>query len=117
MNFKVVDRTIKPGYTVLELSGEVDVLSAPKLKETIIEHITNKAQLIIVDLTEVEYLDSTGLGTLIGSLKRTREAKTRLSIVGMNARLRRLFDITGIDKIFLIYDSVEQAVAAAEEHS
>jgi anti-sigma B factor antagonist len=115
MNFTIDERVLKPGHTVLDLTGEVDVMSAPVLKETIISHIGRGTSHIIVNLEKVDYLDSTGLGTLIGGLKRTREAKTRLSIVGMNARLRRLFDITGIDKIFAIHDTVDQAVAAVEE--
>jgi len=116
MNFKISERTLEAGQIVLDISGEVDVLTAPLLKDAIIGQVTKGASQIIINLEAVDYLDSTGLGTLIGGLKRTREAKTRLSIAGMNSRIRRLFDITGIDKIFVIHDTVADAVAYAEEN-
>jgi len=116
MNFKISERTLEPGQIILDISGEVDVLTAPLLKDAIIDQVNKGASHIIINLESVEYLDSTGLGTLIGGLKRTREAKSRLSIAGMNSRIRRLFDITGIDKIFIIHETVEDAAAYTEEN-
>ena len=117
MNFKISERALGPGQVALDISGEVDVLTAPLLKDAIIAQVTKGAGQIIINLDDVEYLDSTGLGTLIGALKRTREAKCRLSIAGMNARIRRLFEITGIDKIFVIHETVADALVASEGNS
>jgi anti-sigma B factor antagonist len=67
---------------------------------------------VIVNLTGVEYLDSTALGVLIGGLKRLREREGALDIICPNTRIRRIFEITGLDKIFDIYATEDQAVDA-----
>ena len=66
---------------------------------------------LIINLSKVEYLDSTGLGVLIGGLKRLRESEGNLTLVGPGMRILRIFEITGLDKIFDIYGSEEEAAA------
>ncbi len=66
---------------------------------------------VIINLSKVEYLDSTGLGVLIGGLKRLREAGGNLVLVAPGMRIQRIFEITGLNKIFDIYATEEEAAA------
>lgn len=112
MSFKMDTHTLAKNLPVIELEGEVDVYTAPQLKQATITLLEGGARELVVDLTRVEYLDSTALGVLIGGLKRMREQEGNLVLVCPSPRIRRVFEITGLDKIFDIYDSVAQAQGA-----
>jgi len=94
---------------VLEVGGEVDVYTAPKLRERLIELSEAGALHVIVDLGKVEFLDSTGLGVLIGARKRLRGAGGSLVLVCSRDPLLKLFHVTALDKVFTIVDSVAAA--------
>src|SRR5947208_12473988 len=68
-------------HTVLEVGGEVDVYTAPRLRERLIELVDGGAKHVVVDLSRVEFLDSTGLGVLVGALKRLRAVDGSLGLV------------------------------------
>ena len=112
MNLKMNTRSIDETTSVIKLEGEVDVYTAPQLKQQIINMLDNNIIHIIVDLTDVEYLDSTALGVLIGGLKRLRERDGSLDLVCPNPRIRRIFEITGLDRIFDIHQSGDDALNA-----
>ena len=105
--------TRKPSETscILEVEGEVDVYTSPQLKQVIVEHADSGVKHLIINLAKVEYLDSTGLGVLIGGLKRLREVEGNMALVGPGMRILRIFEITGLDKIFDIYETEELAAA------
>ena len=103
---------IKPAKGVIELEGEVDVYTAPQLKQQMISLLEGGSRRMVVDLTKVEYLDSTALGVLIGGLKRMREQDGNMVLVCPSPRIRRVFEITGLDKIFDIYNSTDEAQSA-----
>jgi anti-sigma B factor antagonist len=96
-------------HTVLEVGGEVDVYTAPRLRERLIELVDAGAKHVVVDLSRVEFLDSTGLGVLVGALKRLRAADGSLGLVCAHERLLKIFRITALDRVFSLYDSVEAA--------
>lgn len=96
--------------TIVEVGGEVDVYTAPKLREKLVEVIGDGSYDIVVDMSEVEFLDSTGLGVLVGGLKRVRAHNGRLALVCQQERILKIFRITGLTKVFEIYDSVDQAL-------
>ena len=73
MKFSMTPRTVEDGIVVLGLQGEVDAFTAPKVKQEIINQIDQGITRLAIDLADVNYLDSTGLGVLIGGLKRTRD--------------------------------------------
>ena len=112
VNFKMEIRTLDQGFPVIELEGEVDVYTAPQLKQQVIGVLESGAKELVVDLTKVDYLDSTALGVLIGGLKRMREVDGNMILVCPSPRIRRVFEITGLDKIFLIYNTQEEAQGA-----
>jgi len=109
VNFKIGTRAIHENIPVIELEGEVDVYTAPQLKQQMLTLLDGGSAQMIVDLTKVEYLDSTALGVLIGGLKRMRERDGNLALICPNQRVRRVFEITGLDKIFSIFNSEAEA--------
>ncbi|MCL5104222.1 MAG: STAS domain-containing protein [Armatimonadetes bacterium] len=104
--------TVDEKLPIIELEGEVDVYTAPQLKQQVIGVLESGARELVVDLTKVDYLDSTALGVLIGGLKRMREVDGNMALVCPSPRIRRVFEITGLDKIFDIYNSQEDAQEA-----
>ena len=102
------------GRTVVEVGGEIDVYTAPKLRETLVSLVDAGQYELVVDLERVEFLDSTGLGVLVGGLKRVRTHDGSLSLVCTQERLLKIFRITGLTKVFPIHSSVEEAVAATD---
>lgn len=100
------------GRTVVEVAGEIDVYTAPKLREQLAELVDSGRYDIVVDMTGVEFLDSTGLGVLVGGLKRVRTHDGSLQLVCTQERILKIFRITGLTKVFPIHDSVDAAVAA-----
>ena len=111
VNFKIGTRSTRNDIPLIEMEGEVDVYTAPQLKQQMLNLLDGGSQGMLIDLTKVEYLDSTALGVLIGGLKRMRERDGNFALVCPNQRVRRVFEITGLDKIFDIYDSEAEAEA------
>ena len=99
---------------VIELNGEVDAYTCSRLRETIIEAIENGADNLVVDMKEVDYIDSSGLGTLVGGLKRVSERQGVIAIVCTNPQIRKVFDIPGLVKVFPIFSAEEDAIKQLE---
>ncbi len=110
MNLRVETRKPREGVAVIALSGEVDVYTSPRVKQEIVDLLNAGTTKLVVDLSGVEYLDSTGLGVLIGGLKRARERDGDLKLVCDNLRILRIFEITGLTKIFDIYRNESEAL-------
>jgi anti-sigma B factor antagonist len=101
-----------PGFTVITVGGEIDVYTAPKLRERLISLVESESYELIVDMEAVEFLDSTGLGVLVGGLKRVRAHDGWIDLVCTQSRILRIFRITGLNRVFDIYDTVPDAIAA-----
>ncbi len=110
MELSLATRTVAE-HTVLEVGGEVDVYTAPRLRERLIELIDGGARKVIVDLGRVDFLDSTGLGVLVGALKRLRAVHGSFSLVCDKEPLLKIFRITALDQVFPLYPTVEAAMA------
>jgi anti-sigma B factor antagonist len=106
-----VEQTSAGSVPVLAVNGEVDVYSAPALKDKITELIGSGQTTLIVDLSSVAFLDSTGLGALVEARAATSEAGGALPLVCSQERILKLFTITGLDGVFSIHPSVSDAVA------
>jgi len=103
------------GFSLIGLSGEVDVYSAPKLRETIKDLVDEGKYNLVVDLEKVAFLDSTGLGVLVGGLKRVKHHSGELGVICNQEKILRIFRITGLTKVFPIYRSREELLAKVEE--
>jgi anti-sigma B factor antagonist len=104
--------SVTPGRTVVEVAGEIDIYTAPRLRETLAGLVDNGNHRLIIDLQGVEFLDSTGLGVLVGGLKRVRAHDGSIDLVCTQGRVLRIFRITGLAKVFSIYDSVKDALGS-----
>jgi anti-sigma B factor antagonist len=100
-------------HAVLEVAGEIDVYTAPKLREKLIELVNEGSYHVVVDLEKVDFLDSTGLGVLVGGLKRVRNHDGSLELVCTQDKILKIFRITGLTKVFPIHDTVDEAIAGS----
>ncbi len=96
---------------VLELAGEIDMKSSTELKDKLKELHRGKPPVLIVDMTNVGFMDSSGLATLVGALKWCRENNSELKLVGLNKCVRSIFEICRLDSVFQIYDSESEALS------
>jgi len=113
MDLTLNERPIGEGRTVVEVSGEIDVYTAPKLREALQGLVDGGSYRLIIDMDGVEFLDSTGLGVLVRGMKRVRAHDGSIDIVCNQGRILRIFKITGLSNVFAIYDTVDDALAAA----
>ncbi|GAA4693253.1 STAS domain-containing protein [Phytohabitans rumicis] len=112
MELSLATRTVAD-HTVLEVGGEVDVYTAPRLRERLVELIDGGARRVVVDLNRVDFLDSTGLGVLVGAQKRLRPVGGTLMLVCTKEPLLKIFRITALDQWFPLHPSVEAATDAS----
>ena len=111
-DFAVTEHPIDAERHVLAVRGEIDLFTAPELKQVLAESIEAGRIRIIVDLAETTFLDSTALGVLIGAVKRLRSRDGALAIVNTDENIAKTFEITGLDQIFTILATREEAVEA-----
>lgn len=112
MDIKVNVRETPGDCYVVDIAGEIDVYTSPKVKDAIGALIDRGVYNLVIDLQRVRYIDSTGLGVLIGGLKRVREHGGSVNLVCTNPQIRKIFDITGLVKIFGIFESDDAAMKA-----
>jgi anti-sigma B factor antagonist len=98
--------------TALRIAGEIDVYTAPDLRQQVINLVDSGTRHIVADLRDVNFLDSTGLGVLVGSLKRLRLRHGSLRLVTSGGRVLRLLVITGLTNVFALHTSVLDAISA-----
>lgn len=112
--FAISEHPIDDERHVLAVRGEIDLFTAPELKQVLAESIEGGRVRIIVDLTETTFLDSTALGVLIGAVKRLRSRDGALAIVNIDENIAKTFEITGLDQIFTIVPTRDEAVDAVD---
>ncbi len=112
MDIKVNVRETQGESYVVDLNGEIDVYTSPKVKDASGDLIDKGHYNLVINLEKVRYIDSTGLGVLIGGLKRVREHGGTVNLVCTNPQIKKIFDITGLVKIFGIYDDEDAATKA-----
>ena len=107
-----LDHYNKDGTEVVDVEGEIDVYTAPRLRELLIDLVNKNNYQLVVNMEKVEFLDSTGLGVLVGAVKRVRAYDGSLDLVCTQQRILKIFKITGLTKVFGIHETVDQAIAA-----
>jgi len=105
MPFQIETRTQTEGPTIVAVCGELDVYTSPRLRQEIAELLTRGDTHLVVDLDRVDYLDSTALGVLVGAARRVVQQHGTLKLACANGRNRRIFEITGLTKVFDFVDS------------
>src|SRR5947199_7022122 len=112
--FSLTQDALDDQRQVVAVAGEIDLFTAPELKAAIGEALESGRTRIVVDLTATTFLDSTALGVLIGAVKRLRSRDGVLTIVNTDPNIAKTFEITGLDQIFTIRPTREQAVEALD---
>ncbi|WP_458295149.1 STAS domain-containing protein [Nocardioides terrisoli] len=100
------------GRTIVSVAGEIDVYTAPRLRERISELVADGHYHLIVDMAGVDFLDSTGLGVLVGGLKKVRAHDGSMELICNQDRLLKIFRITGLAKVFTIHESETAALGS-----
>ena len=106
------------GVVVCSVIGELDVASAPKLRTELVRLVAESdgPPRLVVDLAGVDFLDSTGLGVLLGGLKRVRGRQGALALSRAEPQVRKVFEVTRVIEILPIHDELDAAVAAVRAH-
>lgn len=94
---------------VVTVAGEVDVYTSPTLKERLIQAIDEGCGRLVVVLDGVGFIDSSGLGVLVGCLRRVKEREGQLVLVCSREQVLKIFRITGLDKVFPIVSTLDEA--------
>jgi anti-sigma B factor antagonist len=111
MELEIPDHDLD-GWTVVAASGEIDVATAPALRDRLVELIEGGTTHLVVDLEDVAFIDSTGLGVLVGAARRARSAEGDVRLVCTNSRILKVFSATGLDEVFTIGATPDETVAA-----
>lgn len=101
----------KSGLTICHIDGEIDINSSPGIKKTFDKLIANKTPKIIVNFSKVTYVDSSGLATLVEILKNMRTYGGRLRLANLASKIKSLFEITKLEKLFEIMATEEEAIS------
>src|SRR3954464_5798220 len=99
---------------LIEVEGQVDLYSAPELKASTKRVIDDGKTCVLIDLSRVSFMDSTGLGVLVDTLKRLRAARAELLLIVSDYDVERLFELTGLTGAFRIYRSRDEALEHCE---
>lgn len=97
--------------TVVEVAGQIDLYSVPRLRDALLETIESGTRELVVDLDMVEFIDSSGLGVLVGALKRLRAVGGALHLICSRPLILKVFAITGLMRVFPIHATLADAVA------
>ena len=105
MDVKTIE---KEGVTVFQVNGEINISTSPELRK---QFEKQPAKKVVVDLEKVNYVDSSGLATLVEMLKKTKMQGGTLGLSGMSEKVKSLFEITKLDKLFLISRNQDEAIS------
>jgi anti-sigma B factor antagonist len=111
LNFEIKTERLDDNAYVIALSGEVDLYTAPEFKQQLLDVIGQGAKDVVVDFSDTTFIDSTTLGVLVGGVKRLRTNEGQLSLVCSDRNITKIFEITGLDRVFTIYASRAEAVS------
>ncbi len=111
MNFDIKTEQLGDDAYVISLAGEVDLYTAPEFKQQLLEVIGQGGKQVIVDFSDTTFIDSTTLGVLVGGVKRLRTNDGQLALVCSDRNITKIFEITGLDRVFNIYPTRVEAVA------
>ena len=111
MNFDVKTDKVDESTYVIALAGEVDLYTAPEFKQQLLDVIAEGGKDVVVDFSETTFIDSTTLGVLVGGVKRLRTNDGQLSLVCSDRNITKIFEITGLDRVFTIYPTRDEALA------
>lgn len=108
-NFEIKERTVND-IRIIKVSGELDALVAPQLKERIMKQMELETTKFIIDFEDLIHINSLAMGILRGKLKKVRENGGDMKLIGLNEHIKTIFEMIGLDELFEIYSTEEEAV-------
>ena len=96
---------------VIEITGDIDLYSSPQVREAILDAVKNKRSPVVVNLGGVTYIDSSGVATLVEGLQLTRGYDGAFRLAGLSSRVREVFELARLEKVFAIYGDVDAALS------
>jgi anti-sigma B factor antagonist len=109
--FRIDEERVRQNLTMFDVVGDADLHSAPELRERLRGAIDHGSTILVLDLSETTLVDSTSLGVLLGAMKRMREHEGQIRLVVPRPEIRRVFEITMLDRIFPLFETRTQAIA------
>lgn len=109
MQIKMED---KNGISIYRMTGDIDINTSPEVKKSFDQVVKDKKDKVVIDLSDVGYVDSSGLATLVEILKNLRAYGGKLKLSSLSDKVRGLFEITKLDKLFDIVSSEEEATSS-----
>ncbi len=103
------------GVPVLAVSGEIDIYTAPLFKQAVVKVVAEGNNHVVIDLSEVTFMDSSGFGTLLGATRRLRPSGGGLHLAHANSTIQRMLRLTRLDSIIDVHDTVDDAVRAVQQ--
>lgn len=110
-----ISSRVRGEVVILDISGEIDLYNAPEIKDIVNKLIEQKKYSIVINLKEVTYIDSSGIGALISSLSNLKKYHGGLKIINVFASVKKVFELTKLTSFFEIYDSEDEAVKAFQQ--
>lgn len=110
MNLSVETRTPREGVCVVSLAGEVDVHTSPHVRRRLADLLAAGERQLLIDLSRVEFLDSTALGVFVGAHGRARELDGRVAIIAPGSRTRRILELAGVNRWLDVYQGEAEAL-------
>ncbi|SCL17496.1 STAS domain-containing protein [Micromonospora inyonensis] len=111
MDFALTTRPGRVG-TVVEVAGDLDMSTTPQLRDRLSEVVEGGARVVVVDLADVGFMDSSGLGALVVTYKELRERDGWLGLAGVRPPVRKVFSVTSVDRVIALFDTVQDAEEA-----
>ncbi|MGL5052031.1 MAG: STAS domain-containing protein [Cetobacterium sp.] len=111
INFEIIEKTVED-IRVIKVCGELDALVAPKLKERIAKQVELDVNKFVIDFTDLVHINSLAMGILRGKLRVVREIGGDIKLVGLNDHIKTIFEMIGLDELFDIYITEEEAIAS-----
>jgi len=115
MNFHIGEESLAGDLIIIKLEGEVDLYAAPELKDHVNGAIERGKTKLILDLSDATFIDSTTLGILVSGMKRLRPRGGMLAVLCPDPTMARIFDITGLNRMFSVHETLDAAIAALDE--
>lgn len=109
--FQASERVLN-GVRIIAINGELDIATSPEVRELLAEAAKDSERPLVVDLTDCEFIDSTGLATLLHGTKPAQNGESHVALVSRGGEVRKLLELTAIDRTIPVFDTLDDAVAA-----
>jgi anti-sigma B factor antagonist len=109
--FEATEREMR-GASVIEIAGELDIATSPRVRQILSDAARDQERPLVIDLTRCQFIDSTGLATLLHGAKPAQNGESNVALVCVPGEVRKLLELTAIDRTIPVYETLDDALAA-----